>query len=96
MNKAFLDTVAALDGLMADGLLTASGGFGVCAIDGRPELIPPCTQPLTGRNLFDTMTTEDALFRRGDHASPARQIGFAPQIRLDDLNSKTTACLFHD
>lgn len=71
MNKAHLDTSAALDGSMADGLLT-------------------------GRNLIDTITTEHAPFRRGNLASPARQIAFAPQIRLDDLNSKTTASLSHD
>lgn len=90
MNKVYLNTVAALDGLMADGLLTASGHFGFCAMEGRPEFIPPRTQPLTGRDLIDTMIIKHALFRRGDHASPPRQ------IRVDDLNSKTTACLSHD
>ena len=35
MNKLFPDAAAALDGLLADGMLIASGGFGLCGIPER-------------------------------------------------------------
>ncbi len=35
MNKVYPDAAAALDGLLRDGLLIASGGFGVCGIPER-------------------------------------------------------------
>ena len=35
MNKIFPDAPAALDGLLRDGLLIASGGFGICGIPER-------------------------------------------------------------
>lgn len=35
MNKLFPDAVAALDGVLADGMLIASGGFGLCGIPER-------------------------------------------------------------
>ena len=35
MNKVYPDAVAALDGLLRDGMLIAAGGFGVCGIPER-------------------------------------------------------------
>ena len=35
MNKLYPDAAAALDGLLRDGLLIASGGFGICGIPER-------------------------------------------------------------
>ena len=35
MNKLFPDAVAALDGLLTDNILIASGGFGLCGIPER-------------------------------------------------------------
>ena len=35
MNKLYPNAAAALDGLLKDGLLIASGGFGLCGIPER-------------------------------------------------------------
>jgi 3-oxoacid CoA-transferase subunit A len=35
MNKLYPDAVSALDGLLSDGLLIASGGFGICGVPER-------------------------------------------------------------
>ena len=41
MKKLYPDAVAALDGLLADGMLIAAGGFGLCGIPERLlEAIP--------------------------------------------------------
>ena len=46
MNKFYPNAAAALDGLLKDGLLIASGGFGLCGI---PERLLDAVQASTSR-----------------------------------------------
>ena len=48
MNKLYPDAVAALDGLLADGMLIAAGGFGLCGI---PERLLDAIQASGVKNL---------------------------------------------
>jgi len=48
MNKIFPDAATALDGLLSDGMLIASGGFGLCGI---PELLIAAIRDAGTKNL---------------------------------------------
>src|SRR3546814_10763813 len=58
---------------------------------GDPKFIPECTLPLTGRNVFDMIVTDLAVFQRPDHDSPFRLIEMAPVVTEEEIAAKTTA-----
>src|SRR6188768_2759196 len=59
--------------------------------NGDPKFIPPCTLPLTGKNVVDMIVTDLCVFHRPDHQSPFRLIELAPGVTRGEVREKTTA-----
>ena len=59
--------------------------------NGDPKFIRACSLPLNGKNLFDMIITDLAVFQRADHASPFKLSELAPGVTADEVAAKTTA-----
>src|SRR6188768_4211783 len=59
--------------------------------NGDPKFIPPCTLPLTGKNVVDMIVTDLCVFHRPDHQSPFRLIELASGASAEEVAAKPTA-----
>jgi 3-oxoacid CoA-transferase subunit B len=59
--------------------------------DGSPKFVPACTLPLTGRNVVDTLITDQAIFRRASRSAGFVLTELAPGVSPAQLRASTPA-----
>lgn len=85
MSKIYSDAASALEGLLRDGLLIASGGFGLCRLPTEDEIDADLI------NAGKRTITDLAAFKRDDREAPFYLHGLVLSVSMEQLMAYNTA-----